>query len=259
MSEQLFSQARFASVDNARIYYQVFGHGSPLILIHGLSGSGRWWQKNIAFLARKHQVYLIDLIGFGQSRKQRFVLSKASQLLATWMDQLNIEFATVIGHSMGGLIAADLASTFPTKVERLVLVDAVAVPLERTYAQNTLGLVRALLALPLNFLPILFSDAYQAGLRTIMRAVWELLTMDISDKLAQIQVPTLIVWGENDWLVPLQIGVRIYDRLGNAQFVILEQAGHNPMWDRADTFNQIVDDFLQDRLDFVEPVSHAPA
>jgi pimeloyl-ACP methyl ester carboxylesterase len=248
MSKEILFQPQFANIDNARIYYQVFGHGAPLILIHGLSGSGRWWQKNVDFLARQYRVYLIDLIGFGQSRKQRFVLHKASELLARWMDQMEIECATVIGHSMGGLIAADLAGTFPAKVERLVLVDAAAIPLGRTYFQNALGLVRAISAMPPNFLPILFGDAYQAGPRTIVRAAWELLATDISDKLARIQAPTLVVWGQNDWLVPLQIGVRIYDRLDNAYFVVLDNAGHNPMWDRADAFNQVVDDFLHDRL-----------
>jgi pimeloyl-ACP methyl ester carboxylesterase len=101
--------------------------------------------------------------------------------------------------------------------------------------------------MPLNFLPILVSDAIQAGPLTIWRAAHELLTSDISDRLNRIQAPTLVIWGQNDWLVPLQIGVQIYDHLDDAHFVILPRAGHNPMWDRPDAFNQVLDDFLHDR------------
>jgi pimeloyl-ACP methyl ester carboxylesterase len=234
-------------IDGSTLYYQEAGEGPPLILIHGLSGSGRWWRQNVNFLAQEYHVYIIDLIGFGQGRRQRFILHRMARIIAQWMDMLALERAILIGHSMGGFIAADLASNCPEKVERLVLVDAAALPLGRTDAQIAVGLIRALFEMPTSFLPILFGDALQAGPLTIWRAARELITSDISARLNRIQAPTLVVWGENDWLVPLQIGVRIYDRLEDASFVVLPRAGHNPMWDRPDVFNGVLDDFLRDR------------
>jgi pimeloyl-ACP methyl ester carboxylesterase len=234
-------------IDGSILYYQEAGEGPPLILIHGLSGSGRWWRQNVNFLAQEYQVYVIDLIGFGHGRRQRFVLDRMAQTIAQWMDALELERAVLIGHSMGGFIAADLASNCPEKVERLVLVDAAALPMGRTRAQTAVGLIRAVFEMPANFLPILAGDAFRAGPRTIWRAAHELLTSDISARLNRIQAPTLVVWGQNDWLVPLQIGVRIYDRLDDASFVVLPHAGHNPMWDRPDAFNGVLDDFLHDR------------
>ncbi|HUG13873.1 MAG TPA: alpha/beta fold hydrolase, partial [Thermomicrobiales bacterium] len=92
------------------------GAGPPLVLVHGLSASSRWWQRNIPALAREHHVYAIELPGFGANRSRplsrrqaTFVLRDASRQLATWMDEAGIERASVVGHSMGGYIAADLA------------------------------------------------------------------------------------------------------------------------------------------------------
>lgn len=234
-------------IDGSTLYYQEAGEGPPLILIHGLSGSGRWWRQNVNFLAQEYHVYVIDLIGFGHGRRQRFDLHRMAQIIAQWMDALDLDRATLIGHSMGGFIAADLASNHPEMVERLVLVDAVALPLGRSDSQIAVGLIRALFEMPTNFLPILAGDAFRAGPRTIWRAARALLSSDISARLNRIQAPTLVVWGQNDWLVPLQIGVRIYDRLDDARFVVLSHAGHNPMWDRPDAFNGVLDDFLHDR------------
>lgn len=244
-------QERISHIDGSRIFYRETGSGSPVILIHGLSGSGRWWQQNIDFLARSHHVYVIDLVGFGRSGRQRFQLAGAADLLAKWMEQLSIEKATLIGHSMGGFISIDLASSYPEKVERLVVVDAPALPLDRNRAKTALRLIRAVLEMPRPFLPILFGDGWQAGPRTVYLAAHELLGSDISHKLSRVRVPTLVIWGDRDWLVPLNIGVRLYDRLPCADFVVLDHAGHNPMWDRPDLFNPLVETFLQ--KPFVSP------
>ncbi len=201
----------------------------------------------MAFLAQHHHVYLIDLVGFGAGRRQRFYLQQAAPLLAAWMERVGLSAASVIGHSMGGFIAIDLASRYPEKVERLVLVDAAALPMGRNRVQTAVGLARAVWVMPRNFLPILFGDSVQAGPRTLLRAARELLGSDLTDKLSAIHVPTLVVWGDQDWLVPLHVGLRLYDSLDNAELVVLDDAGHNPMWDQSTRFNQIVEDFLQQR------------
>ena len=239
---------RCAQVGAVPISYQVFGAGPPVVLVHGLSGSGRWWARNVEPLARWFRVYVVDLIGFGRSRdRHTFVLSEAAAYLTRWMDQLDIERASVVGHSMGGFIAADLAANFPDKVDKLVLVDAAALPFERGYAQHVLGLAWALRHMPVGFLPILFTDAWRAGPVTIWKAARELLGSDIRPKLAHIRAPTLVVWGEHDSLVPLDLGKRLRACLPGADLVVIESAGHNPMWDRAEAFNRVVVDFLTAR------------
>jgi pimeloyl-ACP methyl ester carboxylesterase len=227
------------------IHYQVAGAGEPVVLVHGLSGSTRWWRRNIPALAAQCQVYVLDLIGFGGSRgRQRFVLGEAARYLTAWMDRLGIERASLIGHSMGGAIAADLAADFPDRVERLVLVDAAALPFEDGHLPRVLGLARALWWLPLSFLPILITDAARAGPITLWKAARELLTTDMRPKLSRIEAPTLLLWGEHDALVPLAIGRQLNRCLPQAELIVIEGAGHNPMWDRPEQFNRVVVDFL---------------
>ena len=73
------------------------------MLVHGLSGSSRWWARNVGALAQRFRVHIVDLIGFGSSRDGHdFVLSEAADYLALWMERLEIERASVIGHSMQG-------------------------------------------------------------------------------------------------------------------------------------------------------------
>jgi pimeloyl-ACP methyl ester carboxylesterase len=239
-------QSRYLQMGEVTVHYQVTGDGPPVVMIHGLSGSTRWWARNVPALARHFQVHVVDLVGFGGSRApSRFVLHEAASHLIRWMDHLGLDRASIVGHSMGGFIAADLAAEAPARVERLVLVDAVALPLERTRWQQALGLAHGLWRLPVSFLPILFTDVHRAGPVTILQAARELLSADIQAKLARVTAPTLLVWGARDEIVPVQLGERLAHVLPSARLVVLAGAGHNPMWDRADDFNRAVLDFLE--------------
>lgn len=233
-------------VGPARIYYQEIGEGPPVILIHGLAGSSRWWKRNIEALAEHFHVYVVDLIGFGQSKgRHKFVLDEAAGYLRDWMDRLGLDEANIIGHSMGGVIAIDMAARFPERVHRLVLVDAATFTFEHTLIQNAMGLAKTLWYLPLGFIPLLVTDALRAGPWTLWKAGRELLTTDITTALRQVSVPVLIVWGERDTTVPIDIGEHLREELPGAELVVIEKAGHNPMWDRPEAFNQIVISFLQ--------------
>jgi pimeloyl-ACP methyl ester carboxylesterase len=239
------AQSRYLQMGDATIHYQVLGDGPPLVLLHGLSGSTRWWARNVPALAGHYCVYLVDLVGFGNSRASgRFALAEAASLLARWMDHVSLERTSVIGHSMGGFIAADFAAETPRRVDRLVLVDAVALPLDRARWHHAVGLVRGLWRLPVDFLPVLLADFHRAGPATIIRAAHELLAANIQPKLDRITAPTLLVWGEGDTLVPVAQGERLARTLPHARLVVVPGAGHNPMWDRAETFNRLVLEFL---------------
>jgi pimeloyl-ACP methyl ester carboxylesterase len=229
--------------EEASIYYQTRGSGDPLVLVHGLSGSSRWWARNVNALARDFRVYMVDLAGFGQS-PGKFVLGEAADRLAAWMETLELEKVRLIGHSMGGYIAADLAARHGNRLERLVLVDALAVPMQRTLTQTALGLMLAIQYMPLGFMPVLVNDAWRAGAPTLLHAVREVLSSDLSEKLQQIEVPTLIVWGEHDTLLTPEVGERLHRKLPHALFVVIPGAGHNPMWDRPAEFNQLMRSFL---------------
>lgn len=242
---------RFA-VDSRTLNYQVMGEGEPVVLVHGLSGSGRWWGKNVQELARHFRVYVVDLPGFGSShargrawmRGGQFVLGEAAHVLLHWLDAQRLERFHLIGHSMGGYIGADLAAHFPERVERLVLVDAAAVPIRQPLARSALRLASTVSYLPADFLPVLVSDSLKAGPLTLFSAIREILASDITEKLAEIQADLLIVWGEHDTLLPVSMGQELHRRLPSARFVVIDGAGHNPMWDKPEIFNPLVMRFL---------------
>ena len=239
------AEQRRARIGPVEIHYQVAGAGDPLVLIHGLSGSCRWWSRNVADLARSFRVYVVDLVGFGNSRNGHpFVLAEAAQYLAGWMRQIGIARACVLGHSMGGFIAAELAADYPEQVERLILVDAAVLPFEQSYTAHTLSMFREARQISLSFMPILFGDALRAGFGTIWKAANELLMHDLRPKLARISAPTLVIWGEKDAIIPLAAGKRLSQYLRYDELVIVKGAGHNPMWDCPRAFNQVVAEFL---------------
>lgn len=226
------------------ISYEMVGSGRPVVLVHGLSGSTRWWRRNVPVLATQFQVYMVDLAGFGGSRGNPFALAEAAAMLAGWMDVVGLERASMIGHSMGGYIVADLAATEAARVDRLILVDAAVLPFGRTYTQHGFGLLRELLHLPPAFVPVLLGDALRAGPFTLWAAAQEIMRADLRAKLPDIRAPTLVVWGARDDVVPLPLGRALTAAMPTSELAVIERAGHNAMWDCPTQFNQLVLRFL---------------
>jgi pimeloyl-ACP methyl ester carboxylesterase len=244
--EQVKSVQQLTRVGPLTVYYEVTGEGPAVVLIHGLSGSGRWWMHNVPALAQRYRVYNVDVVGFGRSRGQRLVLQEAGIWLAEWLRVAGIPQAHLVGHSMGGYIATEVAAMVPEAVRRLVLVDALVLPVRRRLVWRALDLAWAMRYMRLNFLPVLVGDVWRAGLQTMWRATREVLSADLSDRLGAVQAETMVVWGEKDSLLDPELGRELAQRLAKACFVLVEGAGHNPMWDRPQRFNELLLDFLAD-------------
>ncbi len=221
------------------------GEGPPLILLHGLGGSARWWSRNLSALARSRRVIAVDLPGFGASpRGQRLDLAEVVDQLAEAMDRLAIDRASVIGHSMGGLIAGGLAADHPDRVDQLILVDAAFLSLARFAVRPLSGPIVTLRWTAPSLLPVLVADGLRSGPRRLTDAAVQLVRADWRTRLPRIESPTLVIWGEHDRICPATIGRRIADLVPNARLVVIEGAAHNPMWERPDAFNQEVLEFL---------------
>lgn len=239
-------ERRVVRVAGARVAYETCGAGPPLVLIHGIAGSSRWWRYNVPVLARRFHVHTVNLLGFGGSRgSSRFALDEATVTLDAWMRQVVSAPAALAGHSMGGLVAADLAASAPELVSRLVLVNAAALPLGRRYVRHAWGLAGVLRYTRLSLLPVLLTDSLRAGPRTMLGAVWQILNADISPRLGAIAAPTLVVWGQHDRLLPLDMGHAIQARIPGAGLAVIAGAGHNPMWERPAAFNEVLLAFLE--------------
>src|ERR1035437_8136744 len=120
---------RWISIDGASVNVIELGHGPPIVFIHGLSGSWPNWLAQLPVLAAAHRVIALDLPGFGSSPMptREISISGYARTLERLFVELGIDAAAVVGNSMGGFIAAELAIAFPQLVERLVLISAAGI------------------------------------------------------------------------------------------------------------------------------------
>ena len=228
------------------VEYQLVVTGPPVVLLHGLSGSVRWWSRNIAALAAHHTVYLVDLPGFGTFwRRSRWIgLQEAAGWLADWLDAVKIGPCDVVAHSMGGFLTLRLVARQPGLVDRMVLVGPAGLPYIRSLPGFARPIVAAGLAASPSFLPILALDSLRAGPLTLIRAASELIADDIRDDLRAVTTPTLLVWGSRDALAPPATGPVMRQALQNSRLLMLPEAGHVAQYDRHHQFNEAALAFL---------------
>lgn len=220
--------------------------GPHLVLLHGLAGSGAWWRRNLPALASAFRVTAIDLPGFGSSHPNaRLILDEAPAQVAALLDELGIERSHVVGHSMGGLVAGALAADHPERVDRLVLVDAGFLSLDPTWRHRISGPLRTLPWTSLTILPTLLRDVARSGPVRMARATAQVLREDWRHKLPEITAPTLVIWGEHDRICNPRIGRQIAAAVPGARLVVIQGAGHNPMWEKPGAFDRAVLDFLR--------------
>jgi pimeloyl-ACP methyl ester carboxylesterase len=234
-----------ATADDVMMRYAVGGEGPPLLLLHGLSGSARWWERNAVPLAGNFRVHVVDLIHFcGPAPRPGFILEKAARRLAGWMTSAGLERAFVAGHSMGGHIAAELAADFPGLVARLVLV-APAVLFPARYTKLSMpSLIRRAPHVPFSLVRVLVEDAMRAGPLALWQATRDLLGRDVRDKLPLVTAPTLLVWGARDGILPATMAEQVQALIPRCELRLFRSAGHIPMWEEPQEFNETVREFL---------------
>ena len=250
--------------------------GKALLFVHGLSGSWPNWLENIPYFAREHRVIAPDLPGFGDSSMPDWELSVEAygSFIFDFCDALGVEQCTIVGNSMGGFIAADTTVREPSRFEKLVLVSAAGISHARMRRQPVevaarVGIATAPLTLRIfdrglrrpGIRRALFGGLFYYPNRLRTELLWEcfehgqgrpgmlpavrgLIGYDILDRLEDVEVPTLIVWGRNDHVVPPSDAVGYGRRLRNSRTVIFDKTGHLPMAERPVRFNRVLETFL---------------
>ena len=254
------------------------GSGPPLLFVHGLGGAWQNWLLNMPAFAGSHRVVALDLPGFGASempadREDASIRGFAKAVDAV-CDELGIDCPVVVGNSMGGFVGAELALSYPTRVEKLVLVSAAGLSTEYLAREPLLALARLWAAgttragartemvvrrlrLRRLFLqtvvlyperlsvPLTAELVQGAGKPGFVPALSSLIGYSFRDRLTQIEMPVLIVWGRNDLLVPVEDAERFERLIGaNAHKVIFEDTGHLAMLERPGRFNELLAAFI---------------
>lgn len=250
-----------------------------LVLLHGVSGRWQNWLLTIPAFMGTHRCIAPDLPGFGDSSlapRAGVSIRGYARMVDDLCQALGVERAVVVGNSMGGFVGAELALSSPARVERLVLVSAAGLSIEYVRREPLLAaarvlsvtgarsvgyskqiitrhrLRRAALQMFLRYperlsLPLAWELMQGSGKPGFVHALDALTSYSFRDRLRDIDVPVLIVWGENDLLVPVGDAARFERLIGpNARRVIFEDTGHAPMIERPSRFNEVLDGFLRD-------------
>ncbi len=267
--------ARHITVDGTALRYIDEGRGPPVVFLHGLGASMYAWRKNLAPVAAAgYRVIAFDNRGFGFSDKPATGYDNASyaRLTVALLDSLHLPDAVLIGHSMGGAIAAEVAIAHPERVRGLVLIGSAGLgarepPLFRVgrwplvgpllFAFRGRGLTERLLKATYAD-PRKVSDAdvdqyyapvaepeYGRSLRAVLR---EFRFDGLAGRLDHIAVPTLVLWGEADRLIPITLGRALAAGIPRAAFLSVPRAGHAVQEEAPDEVNRLLNRFLKDGL-----------
>tara|TARA_B110001454_G_scaffold212701_1_gene229820 strand:+ start:3866 stop:4714 length:849 start_codon:yes stop_codon:yes gene_type:complete len=281
MSENM-PESHFVDVGELKIHYQQMGDGPALIFVHGGGpGSSGWsnFSRNIAALADRFRVIAIDLPGYGQSTKLRItepLWGFYAKVLAGFIDALGLGKAHLVGNSLGGAASLKTALDFPSKVDRLVLmgpgggyslfekqpsdgiralVSFYAPPgpsLERmrsfleylVYDPSTVSddllterLERATDPQTAEYMPLRMGPNMPP-----ITDLWR-------ERLDQLPHETLIIWGREDRVNPMDQGLIMMKQIPNARFMILPKCGHWAQWEKAREFNKLLGAFLHNAED----------
>jgi pimeloyl-ACP methyl ester carboxylesterase len=270
---------RWLEIDGAPVNTIVMGEGPPLLFVHGLSGCWQNWLENIPHFARTHRVIAPDLPGFGASPMPRdeITISGYGRCLDAICGQLGVETAHVVGNSMGGFVANELAIQFSHRVEKLVLVSAAGLSEQHVKRDRTMTAARivefvaawlaskndwiirhartrnALSSFAIKHpdrLPVelLYEQLQGSGKPGFLPALGAIMDYDLTERLSEIDKPTLIVWGRDDRVVPPGDATKFQQLIVGSELVWFEDTGHVPMLERPARFNRVVEEFLADQL-----------
>ena len=236
-----------------------------LLLIHGLGASAERWEHVIPQFAKNYRVLVPDLIGFGLSDKPLvdYTTDYLSVFIKKFLKKLNIDSVSIIGSSLGGQIGAEFTYQNNSMVKKLVLISPSGIMKHSTPALD--AYVMAALypsdSSASNAFQIM-SGSKNIDKKTIkgfvqrmklpnakMAFMSTLLGLKdaeiISEKLVSIKSPTLIIWGENDPIIPIKYAQSFVSEIDDCRFVKMENCGHTPYVESPDKFYKIVSDFLK--------------
>jgi pimeloyl-ACP methyl ester carboxylesterase len=265
------------------LYYEMYGTGNPIIFLHGLGGNLYTWRYLVKPFEARYRLILFDLKGAGKSPKpcdNDYSLFDQAELIYQFILQKKLRNVILVGHSYGGgvalLVALKLEKYAPGRLSRLILFDTVSYPqklpwvvrMMRMPVIGVLGLylipdrikVRKMLeSIYFDNSKITAADveAYAAplslpgakfALRQTARQIIPPNMTEIISQYPRIKVPTLIVWGREDGIIPLQNGIRLHKDLKNSQLVIIDHCGHDPPEERPERVIEVMQKFLGDRF-----------
>lgn len=250
------------TIDNKKIYYEVEGEGKPLILLHGWLASSETMKPLQQHLSRNFKVYNVDIVGFGKSElpDKPMNTNDFGDFLAKFIEQLNIENPILIGHSHGGRTVINYAGRKLGKINKIVLIDSAGIKPKRSINYYikiyTYKIVKKILKLfPKNLERIRekvlnkFGSAdYKASPEILRKTMNIIINEDQKEIMKNINVPTLMIWGNKDTATPLNDAKQMEKLIPNSGIAVLEGTGHFSYLEKLPQCCIILDEFLKNDI-----------
>ncbi len=240
--------SHWVMVDGWRMHYRAGGRGQQaVVLVHGLTVSGRYLLPTAAELLDDFTVYIPDLPGFGLSEKPRRVLDivEMADTLTAWMDAVGLDQAYLVGNSLGCHTATAVAVRHRERAAGITLVSPVGDPGGR----NTLRLVMRFLNNSVHEPPsswaIMFQDFLKAGLRRTLLTLRNLQQCPLEPWLPRVHVPALVVRGGRDRIVPRWSADRVAALLPQGGLAMIPEAAHVPNYSHPARLAALVRAFVE--------------
>ena len=248
------------------LYYELMGEGDCLLLIHGLGSSTRDWEMQVPYFANKYRILTVDVRGHGRSDKPPgpYSVKQFADDIDVLLRGLAVPAAHIVGVSMGGMIAFQLAVDHPELVKSMVIVNSGPELIPRTFKEKLAIWQRFLI---LRFMgmrkmaevlaPRLFIKEEQAALRQEFIERWAendkrayidsmraLVGWSVMDQIGTIDAPVLVLTADEDY-TPVSIKEAYLDKLPHARLLVIEDSRHATPLEQPDAFNTAVMDFLE--------------
>ena len=256
-------QSKRIKLGSLNIRYFSGGQGEPLVIIHGGGDGARAWLKSSEELSKYYSVYIPDLPGFGhsQSANDKFHLPEYVAFIEDFTQTLGIESFHLVGHSIGGGIALHYALKSPQKVKGLVLVSSWCLGIEaalwvrllshpalsRSLGEAGIAVLKGVKWLArLFYAPFRFANPVTRVKMDVGKTMITLRgqTTVLQDRLCELTMPTLLVWGSGDRIVPASHAYVAAELIPDCQLHIFEGCGHSAYKQRAGEFSQLLANFL---------------
>jgi pimeloyl-ACP methyl ester carboxylesterase len=250
-------------VAGCNVHFSRGGDGPPLLLLQELSSPG--WLMHHQLLAAEYTVYIPSHPGFGVTLRPEWIarINDLAVFYLWLLEELGLERVHLLGHGVGGWIAADMVTTCPQVVDRLVLVDAMGIKPQQSNILDIFLLTPQEIRAAAFYKPAQVpewehlydheptpeaANRAEDALEMLVRLCWKPYMHDprLPCLLPRLQRPTLVVWGREDAIVPLDCGTLYHQGITGSRLVVLEECGHYPQLEQPQAFAQTVLGFLRE-------------
>lgn len=235
-------------IDGQLAHYEVIGRGTPVLFLHGWVGSWRYWVPTMQAVSSTNRAYALDLWGFGDSSKNKlYSINNQVEFIKAFLDNIGLSQVTIVGHSLGAIVANELAFNHPNMVKKIL---SISLPLSndllntRLLTGEHLGLVEKLLGKGIETEAVR-SDETKNDPESIRKSVSELELTNRLRNLDTSEKTSLLVFGQNDPVVKVPSLEKMRSFPPNIHTILFEQSGHFPMLNESSKFSRLLSEFLE--------------